>query len=106
MREPELVLSFRAYLSGLRAAELKKPVTERRRVPTLTELAREVGVSPAQFARIVGGEVQSLNLKTGARIIAVMRQHGFEMEERDLIQYWPAGTEAIADSEPHTCPAP
>jgi hypothetical protein len=58
-------------------------------VPTIEELAAEVGVHPVTFRNIANGNIKQLNLELGGKIISTMRRYGFPMQETDLIRYQP-----------------
>lgn len=84
-----MYISFRTYLKGLDDAEREKPIEERRRVPSIDELAHEVGVHPVTFRNIANGNIKQLNLELAGKIITVMRKLSFPMQETDLIRYQP-----------------
>lgn len=82
-----MIVKLKGYLATLEDEERLKPLHQRRSIPTVTELAQEVGVSRAQMQRVVGGHIDSLKLKVGSGIIQAMRQRGFPMQVTDLIDY-------------------
>jgi DNA-binding transcriptional regulator YhcF (GntR family) len=84
-----MYIALRPYLKGLDEAEKAKPVEERRRVPSIEELAHEIGVHPVTFRNIANGNIKQLNLELGGKIISTMRRFGFPMQETDLIRYQP-----------------
>jgi DNA-binding transcriptional regulator YhcF (GntR family) len=87
-----MYITFRPYLDNLEVQERTKPVEQRRRVPSMDELAHEVGVHPVTFRNIANGNIKQLNLELGGKIITVMRRYGFPMQETDLIRYQPEDT--------------
>lgn len=80
---------FKSYLDGLEAAERSKPEGQRRKVPTIGELAAELGIHRVTLSNVVNGNIAQLNLDLGGRIITAMRRRGFRMVETDLIVYRP-----------------
>lgn len=80
-----LYVVLRPYLEQLKALESSKPPSERRPIPTIEEIASDVGVSKAAIYNLASGEVQQLNLKIAGRIIASLRRRGFHMEITDLL---------------------
>lgn len=82
-----MLVIFRSYLNRLDAIEKSKPETQRRRLPSMEDLAREVGVHPVTLSNISNNNIKQLNLETGGRIIHAMRKHGFAMDISDLLEY-------------------
>jgi len=80
---------LKQYLDRIEAEERAKPPNLRRRVPTIRELAGDVGVHEVNMSRLVNGKVNDLRLTTAAKIISTMRQYGFEMDVTDLLVYVP-----------------
>jgi DNA-binding Xre family transcriptional regulator len=75
----KMIIKLRTFLATLE--------DEGHPVPTLTELAKEVGVSRPQMYRIASGKVDNLSLATLAGIISTMRRRGFKMDIGDLLEY-------------------
>src|SRR5688500_17761186 len=84
-----MYITMKSYLGHLEALERSKPATSRRPVPTIGELAEELGIHRVTLSNIVNGNIQQLDLKTGGRLITAMRQRGFEMDVSDIIAYRP-----------------
>lgn len=82
-----MIITLNSYLARLKDEERFKPKEERRKVPTISDLAEVAKVSRVQMQRIVGGDVQSLKLVQGSRIIRFMRKAGFSMDVSDLLEY-------------------
>jgi DNA-binding Xre family transcriptional regulator len=82
-----VVVTLRAYLDRVSAIERGRPEAQRRRVPSMEELAKEVGVHPVTLSNIAGSNIQHLNLKTAGRIIWVLRKHGFQIQVSDFLDY-------------------
>jgi hypothetical protein len=80
---------LKAYLEHQRALERSKPETQRRPVPTIDELATELGIHRVTLSNIANGNIQDLNLRLGGRVITAMRRRGFQMEVTDFIAYRP-----------------
>jgi DNA-binding Xre family transcriptional regulator len=82
-----MYINLEAYLSQLKAIEKMKPEDQRRKVPTLSELADCLGMHKTSIIRLSNNKVKQLSLETGDKIIAEMRRRGFPMEVGDLIVY-------------------
>jgi hypothetical protein len=82
-----MYVALRAYVERLSAIENSKPKDQRRRLPTMKELAEEVGIHQVTMSEIANSNIRQLNLETGGRIIAAMRRRGFPMEVSDLLGY-------------------
>ena len=74
-----MVIKLKSYLANL--------TEEGHEVPTITALAKEIGLSRVQLQRIVGNDVMSVRLDTLSSIINAMRRRGFKMQTTDLIDY-------------------
>lgn len=84
---PTLYVMLRPYLETLEALERSKPEDARRAVPTIEQIAGDVGVSRASIYNLAAGDIQQLNLRIAGRIIASLRKRGFPMELTDLLAY-------------------
>ena len=82
-----MVVVFGAYLRHLKASENSKPADKRRAVPTMKELAEELGIHQMTLSDIANSRVELLNLTIAARLIAAMRRRGFPMKIGDLLEY-------------------
>src|SRR5688572_248125 len=82
-----MFIVFKSYLNRLEAIEKSKPEPQRRRVPSMEELAQRIGVHPVTLSNIANSNIKQLNLETGGRIIHTMRSYGFQMELSDLLEY-------------------
>lgn len=80
---------FHEYLKRLDAEEKERPIEDRRRVPSLSELAKEIGIHEVTFRNIANGNIKQLNLSLAGKIITTMRRYGFQMSETDLVKYEP-----------------
>jgi hypothetical protein len=84
-----MYITMKSYLGHLEALERSRPPVSRRAVPTIGELADELGIHRVTLSNIINGNIRQLDLKTGGRIITAMRKRGFEMDVTDLIAYRP-----------------
>jgi len=84
-----MYITLKSYLGHIEALERSKPPGTRRTIPTIGELADELGIHRVTLSNIVNGNIQQLDLKTGGRIITAMRRRGFEMDVTDMIAYRP-----------------
>lgn len=82
-----MYITLRSYIDRLSAIENSKPKDQRRSVPTMKELAEEVGIHQVTMSAIAGSNIRQLNLETGGRIISAMRRRGFSMQVTDLLDY-------------------
>lgn len=82
-----MIVKLKSYLATLDDLERFKPAANRKPIPTVTELAKEVGVSRAQMQRVVSGHIDSLKLKVGGGIIKALRERGFETDVSDILEY-------------------
>jgi hypothetical protein len=87
--EGAMYVVLKSYLDGLEAIERSKPDTQRRKVPTIGELAAELGIHRVTLSNVVNGNIAQLNLELGGRIITAMRRRGFAADVTDLIAYRP-----------------
>ena len=88
-----MIITLRAYMNRLAAIEKSRPEGARRHVPSMEELAREVGIHPVTLSNIANSNVKQLNLETAGRIIAAMRRAGFNMGVSDLVEFREADEE-------------
>lgn len=86
-----MIIKLKSYLASLEEEERTKPSQDRRRIPTITDLAKHIGISRIQMQRIASGNISSLKLDVADRIITEMRKQGFPMDVGDLIGYRPEG---------------
>jgi hypothetical protein len=97
--EPKIVkggtmhIVLKSYLERLETSERSKPAGQRRRVPTMDELAKEAGLHYVTLNKIVNNNISQLSLETGGKIISAVRRFGFPMAATDLIDYLPEETE-------------
>lgn len=80
---------FSKYLKALETAEQTKPLEQRRRVPTIEELAPVVGLHPVTLRNIANSNIKKLDLDTAGQLISLMRKIGFDTVETDVIRYVP-----------------
>ena len=79
MKKQELNLSLNSYLLRLRAGELEKPASKRRRVPTITDFANNAKVSRATMHRLTtsSDSIVRVNLKIMSSVLTTLHQAGF-----------------------------
>jgi transcriptional regulator with XRE-family HTH domain len=82
-----LKLRIKAYFLSLELEELNKPESERRKIPSVAELARACGVSRQQLSRLINEKNQTLDLEVTGKLMDVMNSRGFRMTELDIIEY-------------------
>lgn len=84
-----MVVVFGKYLKRLETAEQGKPLEQRRRVPTIEDLAPSVGLHPVTLRNIANNNIKKLDLVTAGKLISLMRRLGFDAVETDVICYIP-----------------
>lgn len=84
-----MYITLKSYLDQLEALERSKPPAARRLVPSIDELAGEIGIHRVTLSNIANGNIRQLNLETGGRIITALRRRGFKADVGDLIAYRP-----------------
>lgn len=82
---------FGEYLKDLETQEKAKPLEQRRRVPTIEELAPSVGLHPVTLRNIANSNIKKLDLVTAGKLISLMRRLGFDATEANVIRYVPEG---------------
>jgi DNA-binding Xre family transcriptional regulator len=82
-----MIVTLRSFLARLEDEERFKPEAQRRTVPSVTELAKEVGLSRVQMQRVVGGDITSLKLSVGGGVIKALRERGFSADVNDILEY-------------------
>lgn len=83
-------LKLKVYLDQLELDESYKPEDKRREVPTITALAKEVGISRAQLHRLLASDVKSLNLELLDKILNSLIERGFNPQLTDILEYRPS----------------
>ncbi|MCB0194146.1 MAG: helix-turn-helix domain-containing protein [Anaerolineae bacterium] len=83
-----MIVTLKQYLSKLEAEESVRPEDQRRDIPSITTLAKEVGISRVQLQRLVSNETEGIKFELGGNIIKSMRQRGFDMNITDLLEYY------------------
>lgn len=84
-----MYIVLKSYLENLEKAELAKPANQRKRVPSMIELAAETELHYVTLNKIANNNISQLSLETGGKIISAIRRFGFPMTAGDLIAYEP-----------------
>ena len=84
-----IVVQLDSYLRRLRSIERLKPKAERRRIPTIKELAKAADVHPTTLSRILNGHARLLNLDIIQIIFTEIWRRGFSIEPNDLLRFEP-----------------
>lgn len=82
-----MYIVLKSFLERLEELERSRPADQRRAVPSISELAAELGIHRVTLSNIANGNTQDLNLRTGGRIMTALRKRGFIVEVADLIAY-------------------
>jgi len=80
---------FGDYLKRLEAAERSKPLEQRRRIPSIEDIAPAVELHPVTLRNIANSNIKKLDLGTAGKLISIMRRLGFDTVETDVIRYIP-----------------
>lgn len=80
-------VTLKSYLERLRELEGARPEGQRRSVPSIRELAREIEVNPATLSNVVNNHTELLNLEMGSRIIRALRRRGFDTGVSDILAF-------------------
>src|SRR5689334_23363675 len=84
-----MYITLKTYLERLETFERSRPKDQRRHIPSLRELAKDVGIHEVTLNNIANNNIRQLNLDTGAQIITAMRRRGFDIDVSDLLAYRP-----------------
>lgn len=88
-RKGSLYITFNSYLDRLRAEQGQFPPQRRKSVPTIRELALDVGVHEVTLTNIVNGNLKLLNLEMSRKLLDAMWRRGFAPQTIDLVKYDP-----------------
>lgn len=88
MPKPYIEIRLKDYLKIEEAHDLQKPKTERRDVPSITELAEASGLSLVAFSRMINAKTpRLLNMGALALTIQELRRRGFHANIGNLLVY-------------------
>lgn len=82
-----MAVVFGEYLKRLEREEDEKPLTQRRRVPSIEEIADELGIHPVTLRNIANNNIKKLDLETAGKAITLMRRLGFAMQGTDFVRF-------------------
>jgi DNA-binding Xre family transcriptional regulator len=82
-----MYVTLKTYLERLETFERSKPKDQRSHIPSLRELAKDVGIHEVTMNNIANNNIRQLNLDTGAQIITALRRRGFNFDVSDLLAY-------------------
>lgn len=88
-----MYINLTSYLSELKAIESTRPASQRRKVPSLSEIARLAGIHQTTISRIAGNKVGELNLKVCDVAITELRRRGFPADVSNILVYIPPNPE-------------
>lgn len=83
----DLIVTIDSYLAKLKEIEATKPPQKRLSVPTQTDFARLLGVTPGSLSKIFANRIDGLSRKKLATIIAELRRRGFNTDVNDILVY-------------------
>ncbi len=82
-----MAVVFGDYLRRLEREENQKPLEQRRRVPSIEELAVELDLHPVTLRNIANNNIKKLDLETAGKAITLMRRLGFQMKDTDFVRF-------------------
>lgn len=89
--QPLLIcVALKDYLAQLHGIEASKPPSERRAVPTLTQLAKMAGIHRVTLTNLANNKIKLVNLSTLSALLNALRRCGFECTIPDLLRAYPA----------------
>ncbi|MGB0389796.1 MAG: hypothetical protein ACPGWR_33665 [Ardenticatenaceae bacterium] len=77
------------YLKQLNGVEAAKLPSQRRTVPTLSELAKITGQHRVTLTNLANNNIKLLNLATLSIVLNELRRRGFETSVSDLLTAYP-----------------
>ena len=80
------------HLATLQAEEARRPLNQRRKVPSISELARATGINRASLYNWAGNKYESTRHDILVAVINELRRQGFSTEVEDLLKEHPAST--------------
>jgi len=90
-QEEELVIrvALKEYLTQLNGIEAAKLPSQRRHVPSLTELANIMGRHRVTLTNLANNKIKLVNLATLSALLNEWRRRGFESTIADLLRAYP-----------------
>lgn len=76
------------YIDKLKGQERKKPVHERRPIPTVEEMAKAAGISKTGFIDFAHNRTKGINRDLIDSVITQLRACGYDTQLTDVIQYF------------------
>lgn len=87
MKEGKILVRIKPLLDRLRGEEGYKPLPEKRKVPTIQELAKAANISSAAMSNIVNNKVKQVNIEVLSKTICLLKHRGFDVELTDVIEF-------------------
>jgi DNA-binding Xre family transcriptional regulator len=83
-------ITLEDHLKRLEVAELAKLPNERRRVPTVPELADAAGITRQAMHKFATNRVKLVNLEVLSAVLSELRRRGFPADVSDILTAYPA----------------
>jgi len=83
----QVAITFKSYLTRLKELERAKPKAQRRRIPTIPDIATKANIHHVTASRIMHGHVSSVSLPKLAAILNAMNDFGFDTKLTDFFTY-------------------
>lgn len=82
-----MVVRLSSYLERLEEEEAAKPKERRREVPSVAQLAADVGVHQSTLSRIATGVTRKVDLDLLGNVLGRLRRLGFPATVSDILEY-------------------
>ncbi len=88
-----MIVTLKSYLARLEEQEAAKPEDQRKEVPQIKDLAKEIDIHVTRLSKIANNRAALLSLDIMTRIIRALRRRGFNTDVSDLLKYVEGGEE-------------
>ena len=89
-------VTFNEYIEALKESEMKKPVADRRRIPSMAEFAEFIGITPTGFSKITNNRTKGVTKEFMDGTIGLLHSCGFDATFNDLFEYIPDKDEGVS----------
>ena len=87
--EATMEIALKNFIRDLKIIEKSKPVSTRRHIPTVSDMAEVAGISRAQVYNILNNKTKGPNLDRIQEIMHLFRVAGFEIYINDVFAEYP-----------------
>lgn len=82
-----IFVTLKQHLDNLKLSERLKSPGDRIKVPTISQLADDIGIERGTLSRTANNKFKSPSLDTLGRVIAALRQRGFDTDVSDVLRF-------------------